>query len=107
MSISFLYVTTTNFENAQTLAKVLLESKLIACANILPKMQAMYWWEGKIEGNEETVLILKTTTEKIAEVSTKLKSIHPYQTPCIAEIKLDSLNDEYALWLKSSLQSKI
>ncbi|GIL16419.1 MAG: divalent-cation tolerance protein CutA [Oligoflexia bacterium] len=102
--LCFLYVTTTNNENAKHLSRILLQEKLIACANILPQMEALYWWEGKIEEGSEALMILKTTRDKIDLVRAKLKTIHPYQTPCIAEIHIDSMNAEYQNWILNSLK---
>lgn len=102
--IIFLYCTTTNIENAERLATQLLEEKLIACANCLPKMTALYWWENKIERNEEAVIVLKTHKNLLEKLRQRLGEIHPYQTPCIAEIKLDSINNSYRDWLLKNLE---
>ena len=61
--LRWLYVTTKDSSEAKKLAKVLLENKLIACANILPEMTSLYEWNGEIEESLESVLVLKTKQE--------------------------------------------
>lgn len=98
-SVRLLYVTTPTYTDAQSLAEILLNEKLIACANITQNMESMYWWKGHLERAQECVLILKTTREKVDQVILKVKTSHPYEVPCILTIPVESGNEAYLQWL--------
>ncbi len=101
MTFTFLYVTASNEREAKKIAYQLLQKKLVACANIFP-IQSLYWWEGKIKGGKEMVIILKTMKEKVAFVRKEIENIHSYSIPCITEIAVKP-NKQYARWLKEQL----
>lgn len=101
--IIFAYITTKNKSEAKKIGKVLLQEKLAACVNIFDNMSSMYWWEGKIEEANETVLIAKTTKKLFPKLSKKVKSIHSYSVPCILQIPVTDGNPEYINWLKGNL----
>jgi len=102
MVYSFLYVTAADEEEAKNISKLLLEKKLIACANIFP-IKSMYWWKGKITEESEVVLILKTLMEKVAAVKSEIEKIHSYKITCITEIKVEP-NEKYGRWLKEQIE---
>src|ERR1035437_875391 len=104
MEIVFAYITTQNKSEAKKIGKVLLQERLAACVNIFDQMSSMYWWEGKIEEANETVLIAKTTKKIFPKLSKKVKSIHSYSIPCILQLEVKDGNKEYLKWLKSSLK---
>ena len=97
--ISFLYVTAPNLKSAKKMSQILLKEKLIACANLLPGVNSLYEWKGEMTSNRETLMILKTPSSKVKKLRQRIEKIHPYEVPCLAEIKLFSLNQAYADWL--------
>jgi len=99
----FVYVTHPEKDGAQSLAKLLLENKLIACANIF-SVQSFYWWEGKIENDDEYVLILKTQEEKFDKISEFIKKNHPYTVPCIVKIA-GQANNDFFHFIKTAISS--
>jgi len=101
--IRLFYVTCPNKELAQKMARVLLEEGLIACANILPEMESLYWWEGKIDSAKECVLILKSTVMQSERVIARVESLHSYNTPCILSLNVEQGSAAYVRWLKGSL----
>ncbi|MCB1158054.1 MAG: divalent-cation tolerance protein CutA [Leptospiraceae bacterium] len=101
-----IYITTSSEEEAQKLAKVLIEERLVACANLIKGMQSMYWWEGKVEYGEETILIVKTKENLFEEVKEKIKSLHSYSCPCILRIKIDGGNPAFLQWISSETKSE-
>ena len=104
IQIVFLYITTKNKAEAKKIAKVLLKERLCACANIFDKMSSMYWWKGKLEEANETVLIAKTTKNKFSKLSARVKQLHSYDCPCILQIPITDGNREYISWLQSNLK---
>jgi len=102
MKSIFVYITCPSKPIAKRITKHLLERRLIACANIFP-IESFYWWQNKIEGAKEYVLICKTLEEKYAAIKKELAEAHPYSIPCIAKLSV-GLNKEFASWLKRELK---
>lgn len=99
----FVYITNPNMEEAGKISRNLLEKRLIACANIYPDVNSLYWWEGKIAEDQECVLIAKTIEGNFEKVKAEIEKIHPYKTPCIVKIPVSS-NKKYFEWLKGQLR---
>ena len=102
MKIVLVYIPNSSKDEADKLAKHLLERRLIGCANIFP-ISSMYWWKGKITNDNEVVLIAKTTEVKFEEVKAEVEKVHPYDTPCILRISAD-VTASYFDWLNSELK---
>lgn len=77
---AMIYVTASGVKEAKKIARKLLEEKLVACANIIPNMESIYWWEGNLEEDVESILLLKTHSELVDKVIDRVKEIHSYQT---------------------------
>ncbi|MFI5163743.1 MAG: divalent-cation tolerance protein CutA [Bacteroidia bacterium] len=104
MEIVFAYITTKNKSEAKKIGKVLLQERLAACVNIFDNMASLYWWKGKIEEANETVLIAKTTKKLFPKLSAKVKSLHSYSVPCILQIPITDGNKEYVKWLMQNVK---
>ena len=98
----FIYSTCASEEEASKIATVLLEKKLIVCANWWPS-RSCYEYQGKKCNAKEIVMILKTDDSKYNEVQKQIRVLHSYETPIIAKIKVDEVNKDYEDWLLSSL----
>ena len=83
MAVMIVYVTASDASEAQRIGRTLVEERLAACANILPTMNSVYWWEGKVQEAAEAVLILKTTESRLEALLTRVKALHSYDCPCI------------------------
>jgi periplasmic divalent cation tolerance protein len=103
-AILFLYVPCRDVAEARKLATALLEEKLIACANILPAMESVYRWEGRIENGQEALLILKTAQALHEKAAVRLKELHSYKVPCIAALDITAMNPEYQNWLLGEIK---
>jgi periplasmic divalent cation tolerance protein len=99
-----IFTTTPNETEAENLATKLIEQKLAACVQVLPKMKSFYFWNGVVQKDEEFLLLIKTTAEKFAEVETFIKSNHSYETPEVIAVKVDKVSDHYFRWLVKYLQ---
>lgn len=97
-------VTAPNLKTARQLARTALEARLIACANLIPKIESHYWWQGKIEQGSEVLLILKTTKANLAKLEKVILSRHPYDTPEFLVLPLRAGNVGYLEWIRSSLK---
>jgi len=95
----FVYTTYPSAVEAEKAGAAIVAQRLAACVNILPGMISHYWWEGKVERGEETVMILKTRASLAARVSDAVKASHPYTTPAILVLPLESVEPTYLRWL--------
>ena len=100
MKLNLVYITAKNKEEARRIGKELLKARLAACVNIVDKMNSLYWWEGKIQDDNEAVLIAKTKESLVGELTEKVKSIHSYSCPCIISLPILDGNKEYLDWLE-------
>jgi periplasmic divalent cation tolerance protein len=96
---SIVLVTAPDLKTARALAKAALQKKLIACANLVPKIESHYWWQGKIESSAEALLILKTTKSKLAALEKLILAEHPYETPEFLVLPMNAGNQKYLDWL--------
>ena len=80
----------------------MLSARLIACANIIPKIESHYWWEGKIESGTEVLLVLKTTKGKLAALERLVLKKHPYDTPEFLVLPLRTGTKKYLAWLAAN-----
>lgn len=99
MKISFVYITTKDKEEARKIGNVLVMERLAACVNIIPGMESIYHWEGKINEDNETVLIAKTISDSVPLIIEKVKSIHSYKVPCVVELPIGQGNPGYLIWI--------
>ena len=92
-------VTAPDLKTARALAKAALAAKLIACANLVPKIESHYWWRGKIETNAEVLLIFKTQKSKLPALEKLVLKKHPYDTPEFLVLPMSAGSNKYLDWL--------
>jgi periplasmic divalent cation tolerance protein len=92
--------TTPNEDEAGRLAHSIVESKLAACVQILPKMTSVYVWEEKIQSEPEHLLLIKTLEDKFYDLSEFIRKNHSYEVPEIVAIKADKVSDGYLKWMQ-------
>jgi periplasmic divalent cation tolerance protein len=95
--------TAPDLTTARRLAKAALVARLIACANIIPKVESHYWWQGKIESGAEVLLILKTQESKLAALEKLFLAKHPYDIPEFLVLFPGAGNKKYLDWIESTL----
>jgi periplasmic divalent cation tolerance protein len=93
------FMTAANGEEATRLADMLVGAHLAACVQILPEMESVYRWEGKVERQAEVLLIAKTTREKFDELEREVRALHSYDTPEIVAIPILTGSAPYLEWL--------
>lgn len=82
------YITCPSQEQAKTMAAVLLRERLIACANIFGGSISLYWWRGEMRETAETLCLCKTTKKCYPALEERIKTLHPYEVPCIVALPL-------------------
>ncbi|MEN2992886.1 MAG: divalent-cation tolerance protein CutA [Bacteroidia bacterium] len=101
---ALVYVVCSNPEEAHAIARKVLERRLAACANIIPTIHSLYWWEGKLEEGQETLLILKAPYDYYEEVEKVVKAHHSYQVPAILAIPITKGLPDYLRWLAAETE---
>ncbi len=97
-------VTASNRAEADVLANRLLEEKLAACVNILP-VNSHYWWRGKIEREDELLLLVKTQRSLVKEIVKVVKAHHSYEVPEVIALPVTEGNNDYLRWITDSVKS--
>lgn len=92
-------------EEADHLARILVEERLAACATLIPGAESIYRWEGKIEVATETLLLLKTEAGRLDQLEARLHALHSYTTPEFLVLRVDSGSRAYLEWLSGCLGS--
>ncbi len=89
-------------EDAERLAHALLEQRLAACVNVVPGVVSLYRWKGRIERDEERLLIIKTCRSRLAELQAAIVALHPYELPEVLALPVEVGHGPYLEWLQAS-----
>lgn len=96
-----------NPDVATQLARQVVEQQLAACVNIIPAVQSIYQWQGKIEQENESLLIMKTEQQYIASLESFIQNHHPYEVPEFITTTIESGSKAYLDWITASLSSDV
>jgi len=100
------FITTSSYEEARKIADALVVQKKAACVNIVPKVNSLFRWKGKIEDVEESLMVVKTRAELFPDVVSTVKSIHSYDVPEIIALPIVEGDPDYLTWLKEETGGK-
>ena len=95
-------VTTSNAEEASRIAEVLVSERLAACVNIVPGIESIYRWDGKVTRDHESLMIIKTAAERYDELERRVKELHSYSTPEVIALKIERGSEQYLEWIRDS-----
>ena len=104
MSYVVVIITTPNKEEAVKIVRSLLEERLIACANIVGPVSSLFWWQGKIDEENEFLVFMKSHKSLFERVSERVMEIHSYDVPEIVALPIIEGSPPYLDWLRASLQ---
>jgi len=96
------FITAANGEEASRLAEMLVGAHLAACVQILPEMESVYRWQGKIERQAEILILAKTTRGRFEELEREVRALHSYDTPEIIAVPVVAGSAPYLKWLSSA-----
>lgn len=99
MDLNLIYITTRDSSEARSIGQTVVKEHLAACANILPSMNSFYHWNGSLQEDQESVLILKTRQSLLPELIKRVKELHSYTVPCILALPITGGNEEYLQWI--------
>lgn len=95
--------TESTLEEANKLGRALVEERLVACATLLPVVQSIYHWEDQIQSAPETMVLLKTTTEKLEALEKRLRELHSYRVPEFLVVPVEHGSATYMEWMLKAL----
>ena len=90
-------------EEARKIAHHLVETQLAACVNIVPHVESIYRWQGKVESSQEWLLLIKTTAERFPATRDAIRAMHSYELPECVALSIEDGSPEYLQWLADSL----
>ncbi|XP_002134235.3 protein CutA homolog [Drosophila pseudoobscura] len=102
-SSSVAFVTTPDRESAKKLAHGIIDRKIAACVNIIPKIESIYMWEGKVTEDDEYLMMIKTRTERIDELSKFVRENHPHSVAEVISIPIENGNLPYLNWIAQTV----
>jgi periplasmic divalent cation tolerance protein len=104
-SARIVMTTVASAEEAARLGRTLVEERLAACATLLPPVHSIYRWQGRIESSAETLLLLKTATDRLPALESRVLELHAYQTPEFLVLAVEGGSHAYLEWLLDSLRA--
>lgn len=107
MVCNLIYITASNIEEARRIARSLVEKRLVACVNIVPEIESLYWWEEKVCEDKEVLILAKTTKAKTKQVIEEVKKIHSYKVPAISVFDIVEGNEDFLEWITSEVSKGV
>jgi periplasmic divalent cation tolerance protein len=92
-------VTTPSPERAAEIARAIVEERLAACGNVVPGLRSIYRWEGKVQDEEEALLVLKTTRARFEALRDRVLALHPYEVPEVIALPVEAGSARYLAWI--------
>jgi len=93
------FITVADEEEARLISRVLLKQKKAACINIIPGVNSLFWWQEKIDSAQESLLVIKTRSALLDEITQLVKEIHSYDVPEIIALPIIGGNKDYLEWI--------
>jgi periplasmic divalent cation tolerance protein len=90
-------------EDAERIARALVERRLAACVNVVPGVVSVYRWKGEVCRDGEVMLVIKTRAERIPALREALLALHPYELPELLALPIDSGHSPYLAWIDESV----
>ncbi len=97
-------ITTASEEEARNIAELLLNQKKAACVNIISGVDSRFWWQGKLDSAEESLLIVKTRASLLPEIVEMVKKAHSYDVPEIIALPIIGGNEDYLKWIDNEVE---
>lgn len=104
MEIHTIYITAGSKDEAVMIGRALVNDSLAACVNIIENMNSIYMWDGKLQDDNETILIAKTTKARVPELISRVNALHSYDCPCIVSLPVSDGNPAFLQWIADEVQ---
>lgn len=103
-NFSIVLVTAPDIRTARRQAKAALKANLVACVNLVPRIESHYWWQGRLEHGSEVLMILKTTRANLPKLEQLILELHPYDTAEFIVLPVQQGSERYLKWWAVSCQ---
>lgn len=107
MGVLVVITTAPDEETAARLAQALVRDKLAACVQVFPGITSHYRWEGKLEESSELLLLVKTTRERLDELTARIESLHPYDVPEVVALEAVGGLEKYLSWVEDETAGQV
>ena len=104
MSVISVYAIFADADEAERIARTMVEEQLAACVNLLGEVHSIYRWNGAVETATEVAAIFKTTDERAGELITRIAALHSYDVPCVVAWPIEKIAGAYADWVEESVR---
>ena len=98
------FVTASSQEEANKIAQLLLDRKKAACINIVPRVDSLFWWQGKLDSAQESLLIIKTKASVLTEIVNLVREAHSYEVPEIIALPVVGGSEDYLKWIDDEVK---
>ena len=98
--IIVVFCTCPNRETAERIAQALVERRLAACVSLIPSVVSVYQWQGRLETEQETLMLIKTRNSRYSDLEKAIVSLHPYELPEIIAVPVEQGLDDYLDWVE-------
>ena len=104
MKANLVYITASSEKEALVISKTLVSERLAASVNIFNSVRSLYWWEGKIQDEQEVVIVAKTRSGLVEKLTERVISIHGYTCPCVLSIPIEKGHAFFLDWIEAVTQ---
>ena len=104
MKANLIYITVSSEKEALNIGQALVSERLAASVNIINSVRSLYWWEGKIQDEQEVVIVAKTSAALVEKLTERVISMHSYICPCVVSIPIEKGHTAFLDWIEAVTQ---
>jgi periplasmic divalent cation tolerance protein len=98
-------ITASSMAEAQSIGRALVEKRIAACVNVVPGLRSLFRWQGAIEDQEETLMLVKSRAERLPLILETVKQLHSYSVPEVIALPIVGGSPDYLAWIDESVRS--
>lgn len=102
---ALIYITTSSEDESSLIGEKLVSERLVGCANIISDIKSFYWWQGNLEKDQESILLVKSLVSKVDDIIKRVKELHSYENPAIIALPIINGSQDYLNWLKEEIEN--
>lgn len=103
---ALIYITTSSEDESSFIGEKLVSERLVGCANIISDIKSFYWWQGNLEKDQESILLVKSLVSKVDDIIKRVKELHSYENPGIVALPIINGSKDYLNWLEEEIETE-